>query len=112
MLVSKIKPCMSKYKLVPSETADGSLNQLWFIGSSLPTWITVVILELIHASKRRLHEGVLLLGTRPARLRPALPGELWITQPIARSSHRRRILRMSALSTFDGTLCAYHGRHG
>ena len=39
-------------------------------------------------------------------------GELWITQPIARSSHRRRILRMSALSTFDGTLCAYHGRHG
>ena len=68
MLVSKIKPCTSKYKLVPSETADGSLNQLWFIGSSLPTWITVVILELIHASKRRLHEGVLLLGTRPARL--------------------------------------------
>ena len=53
MLVSKIKPCTSKYKLVPSETADGSLNQLWFIGSSLPTWITVVILELIHASKRR-----------------------------------------------------------
>ena len=36
MLVSKIKPCMSKYKLVPSETADGSLNQLWFIGSSPP----------------------------------------------------------------------------
>ena len=71
MLVSKIKPCMSKYKLVPSETADGSLNQLWFIGSSPPTWITVVILELIHASKRRLPEGVLLLGTRPARLRPA-----------------------------------------
>ena len=71
MLVSKIKPCMSKYKLVPSETADGSLNQLWFIGSSPPTWITVVILELIHASKRRLPEGVLLLGTRPARPRPA-----------------------------------------
>ena len=36
MLVSKIKPCMSKYKLVSSETADGSLNQLWFIGSSPP----------------------------------------------------------------------------
>jgi len=28
MLVSKIKPCMSKYKLLYSETANGSLNQL------------------------------------------------------------------------------------
>jgi hypothetical protein len=28
MLVSKIKPCMSKYKQLYGETADGSLNQL------------------------------------------------------------------------------------
>jgi hypothetical protein len=28
MLVSKIKPCMSKYKQLYSETAEGSLNQL------------------------------------------------------------------------------------
>lgn len=28
MLVSKIKPCTSKYKLLYSETANGSLNQL------------------------------------------------------------------------------------
>jgi len=28
MLVSKIKPCMSKYKQVYCETANGSLNQL------------------------------------------------------------------------------------
>ncbi len=28
MLVSKIKPCMSKYKLLDGETANGSLNQL------------------------------------------------------------------------------------
>ena len=28
MLVSKIKPCMSKYKRLYSETADGSLYQL------------------------------------------------------------------------------------
>ena len=28
MLVSKIKPCMCKYKLNKSETANGSLNQL------------------------------------------------------------------------------------
>ena len=49
MLVSKIKPCMSKYKLLHGETANGSLNQLWFIRWCYPTWITVVILELIHA---------------------------------------------------------------
>ena len=31
MLVSKIKPCMSKYKQIYGETANGSLNQLSFI---------------------------------------------------------------------------------
>lgn len=31
MLVSKIKPCMSKYKQLYGETANGSLNQLWFL---------------------------------------------------------------------------------
>ena len=36
MLVSKIKPCMSKYKLSHSETANGSLDQLWFIRSYNP----------------------------------------------------------------------------
>ncbi len=30
MLVSKIKPCMSKYKQLYRETANGSLNQLSF----------------------------------------------------------------------------------
>ena len=63
MLVSKIKPCMSKYTRIKSETAKGSLYQLWFHRSLTVTWITVVILELIHAiintaSLRR----VLLLG--------------------------------------------------
>ena len=53
MLVSKIKPCMSKYELLHSETANGSLDQLWFLRSSNLTWITVVILELIHATKLR-----------------------------------------------------------
>ena len=33
MLVSKIKPCMSKCTPLYGETANGSLNQLWFIGS-------------------------------------------------------------------------------
>ena len=31
MLVSKIKPCMSKFKRLNGETANGSLNQLSFI---------------------------------------------------------------------------------
>ncbi len=31
MLVPKIKPCMSKYKRLYGETANGSLNQLLFI---------------------------------------------------------------------------------
>ena len=50
MLVSKTKPCMSKNKPLNGESANGSLNQLLFIWWYLTTWITVVILELIHAS--------------------------------------------------------------
>ena len=67
MLVSKIKPCMSKYKLLHSETANGSLNQLWFIRWCYPTWITVVILELIHATKLRpsLERALLLDQDQP-----------------------------------------------
>ena len=57
MLVSKIKPCMCKYERVHSETANGSLNQLWFLRSLPVTWITVVILELIHALKPRSRNG-------------------------------------------------------
>ena len=45
---------MCQYKLFDtSETANGSLNQLWFLRSYNPTWITVVILELIHATPLR-----------------------------------------------------------
>ena len=47
MLVSKIKPCMSQYKLLNGETANGSLKQLSFIWWLIFTWITMVILELI-----------------------------------------------------------------
>ena len=53
MLVSKIKPCMSKHKPLHGEAANGSLGHPWFIRLYNPTWITVVILELIHASKLR-----------------------------------------------------------
>ena len=64
MLVSKIKPCMSKYKQIYCETANGSLNQLLFIWWLLTTWITVVILELIHA-KAPTFGGVCLLDKKP-----------------------------------------------
>jgi len=53
MLVSKIKPCMSKHKPLHGEAANGSLGHPRFIRLYDPTWITVVILELIHASKLR-----------------------------------------------------------
>ena len=42
--------CLSINKLY-CETANGSLNQLSFIWFCLTTWITVVILELIHAKR-------------------------------------------------------------
>ena len=60
MLVSKIKPCMSQYKLLHGETANGSLKQLSFIWWSFITWITMVILELIHAPRPDYVEGLCL----------------------------------------------------
>ena len=66
MLVPKIKPCMSKYK--PIYTVK--LRMAHYISYNLfddlfTTWITVVILELIHAKKPRLLEGGHLLDTEP-----------------------------------------------
>ena len=66
MLVSKIKPCMSKFTLSNGETANGSLNQSRFLRWSKVTWITVVILELIHAEP---HRCIIDMGSvvRPSR---------------------------------------------
>ena len=66
MLVSKTKPCMSKYTLTHSKTANGSLNQLWFLRQYHPTWITVAILELIHASKAPTRGGFRLAEGKSA----------------------------------------------
>lgn len=71
MLVSKIKPCMSQYKLLHGETANGSLKQLSFIWWSFITWITMVILELIHAPRPNFAEGSCLLDTKPTQVRLA-----------------------------------------
>ncbi|KAG8172989.1 hypothetical protein JTE90_015043 [Oedothorax gibbosus] len=48
---------MSKYRPYYGETANGSLNQLWFLGSYLVIWkITVAILELIQQQSSPLRE--------------------------------------------------------
>lgn len=75
MLVSKIKPCMSKYILLHSETANGSLNQLWFIRWYNPTWITVVILELIHATKLRPRGKSAFIRSKPIGRKAVLFGD-------------------------------------
>ena len=85
MLVSKIKPCMSKYKHLYCETANGSLNQLSFIWMySLTTWITVVILEQIHAKSpdSRGKDVSIRLKTNAA-LRPLLTWWFIVTVRIA-----------------------------
>ena len=61
-LVSKIKPCMCKYKrlyTVKLRTAHYIIYSLF--DKYLTTWITVVILELIHAPSPDLTEGMYLL---------------------------------------------------
>ena len=79
MLVSKIKPCMSQYIPLQGETANGSLDQLWFLRSYNPTWITVVILELIHATKLRPQGKSAFIRSKPIGLyRPSF-WWLWIT---------------------------------
>jgi len=68
MLVSKIKPCMSKYALSYGETANGSLDRSMFLRSYPVTWITVVILELIHATKLRPSGKSAFIRSRPIGL--------------------------------------------
>ena len=75
MLASKIKPCMSQYKLVYGEAANGSLNQLQLTWRSFFTWITMVILLLIRVHTPDSVEGWFLLGTEPTW---ALPGHMVI----------------------------------
>ena len=110
MLVSKIKPCMSKHKPLHGEAANGSLGHPWFIRSYNPTWITVVILELIHAIKPQLLEGVYLLDKKPTRLAAPLVIHNNFSNRMALC--RRCFIQISALSTFDGRIEAYHGFNG
>ena len=58
MLVLKTKPCKSKDKQFYRKPANGSLNQFQSTRLYNPTWITVVILELIHAKNPNSRMGV------------------------------------------------------
>jgi hypothetical protein len=75
-----------------------------------PTWITVVILELIHAAKLRPYGTSAFIRSKPIGF-----GRLLLTLNNSADRmvlHRRRVFQVSALSTFDGSLCAYHGCNG
>ena len=75
----------------------------------LATWITVVILELIHAYNPRLLEGVYLLDKKSMS-----SDSLMIHNNFSNRMALcwRWFIQISALSTFDGRIVAYHGFNG
>src|SRR5574338_167306 len=85
----------------------------------MSTWITVEILELIHASKlgRAQRVGAHLLEQNQSDAGYLL---VWVRERLVNRNnyadrtvqHRRRIFEMTCSSTFDGTLRAYHGDNG
>ena len=102
MLVSKAKPCTCKHRPPHGEAANGSLDRLQFIRSYTVTWITVVILELIHATSAPscLAGRGEFIRSKPTG--PRGPSPL-VTQDnfglMARPWCRRRIFQVSALSS-------------
>ncbi len=71
----------------------------------------MVILELIHAKSPDCSEGMYLLDSKPMRV---LPGRLVIHSNFTnRMALRWRcFIQISALSTVDGKVLAYHGYNG
>ena len=70
----------------------------------------MVILELIHAEKPRLLEGVYLLDKKPMGASPPMVIHDNFSNRMALC--RRCFIQISALSTFDGRIEAYHGING
>ena len=70
----------------------------------------MVILELIHAQRPDFLEGLYLLDKKPTRATGLLVIHNNFTDRMA--SRRRRFIQISALSTFDGKIEAYHGFNG
>jgi hypothetical protein len=74
-----------------------------------PTWITVVILELIHAENPNFGRDV-FIRIRTNALRGFLVNHDNSTDRMA--LRRRWLIQISSLSTFDGTVLAYRGCNG
>ena len=76
------------------------------------TWITVVILELIHASKPDFAEGLCLLDTEPTQVPP---GHVVIhdnlTNRVALPTMRHSSF-WPIISASDGRVLAYRGNDG
>ena len=70
----------------------------------------MVILELIHAEKPRLLEGVYLLDKKPTQATAPLVIHNNFSNRMTLC--RRCFIQISALSTFDGRIEAYHGDDG
>ena len=70
----------------------------------------MVILELIHAEKPQLLEGVYLLDKKPMAVRRLALNHDNCSNRMA--LRRRCFIQISALSTFDGRIEAYHGYDG
>ena len=70
----------------------------------------MVILELIHALKSRLLEGMYLLDKKPMPAMASLVIHDNFSNRMTLS--RRWFIQISALSTFDGRIEAYHGYNG
>ncbi len=68
----------------------------------------MVILELIHATSLTL-EGLYLLDTKLTALVSLVIHNNFADRMALR---RRRFIQISALSTFDGRIEAYHGFYG
>ena len=75
------------------------------------TWITVVILELIHASRPDFEEGLCLLDTKPIQV---FPDYLVIHDNCyeLNSLGCQCIIQVSDLSASDGRVLAYRGNDG
>ena len=69
----------------------------------------MVILELIHAENPRLLEGEYLLDKKPMASVSLVNHDNFSNR---RALRRRCFIQISALSTFDGRIEAYHGYDG
>ena len=110
MLVSKIKPCMSKYKHFILWNCE------WLIISVIIYLIVPYYLDNRGNSrantclKSRLLEGMYLLDKKPTRATGFLVIHDNFSNRMALC--RRWFIQISALSTFDGRIEAYHGFNG